>query len=118
MRQLLDVISFFHRQNICHRDVKPDNILYDREKGKIWLIDLGISKFMVDNNVRKEMMTDTGTTGYKAPEMLEGGKYTENIDEWAAGVVLYEMVEKRLPFKKEYLRDSIQSILEIDYEAR
>lgn len=76
MRQLLDVIRFLHSQNICHRDVKPDNILYDRVQGRIWLIDLGISKFLIDNNVRKEMMTDTGTTDYKAPEMFEGGKYT------------------------------------------
>lgn len=89
MRQLLDVIRFFHSINICHRDVKPDNILFDRDQRKIWLIDLGISKLMLEGNIRKEMMTDTGTTEYKAPEMFSGGKYLENIDEWGAGIALY-----------------------------
>jgi len=115
VRQLLHVIKFLHSENICHRDVKPENILYNRAQGKIWLIDFGICKIMIENNLRRDMITSTGTTEYKAPEMYEGGKYTESIDLWATGVVLYEMVERRLPFSKEYLNDSIQSILEIKY---
>lgn len=116
MRQLFDVLKFLHNSKICHRDVKPDNILYDRAQGKIWLIDFGVSKIMLERNTVKTMMTNTGTCEYKAPEIYEGGKYSENIDLWAAGVVLYEMVERRLPFSKEYLSDTIQSIMEIEYE--
>ena len=63
-----------------------------------------------DKNIRREMMTDTGTTQYKAPEMFSGGKYTEIIDEWGVGVVLFEIVERRLPFLSEYQVDSIQNI--------
>lgn len=110
------MLRFLHLRHICHRDVKSDNILLDRLNGKVWLIDFGVSKLMVDKNVRRNMMTNTGTCEYKAPEIYEGGKYTEGIDVWALGVVLFEMVEKRLPFNKEYLSDTIQSIIEIDYE--
>lgn len=116
MRQLFDVLRFLHANRICHRDVKPDNILYDRQSNKIWLIDFGVSKLMLERNVAKTMMTNTGTCEYKAPEIYDGGRYTENIDLWAAGVVLYEMVERRSPFSKEYISDTIQSICEIYYE--
>jgi calcium-dependent protein kinase len=117
MRQLFDVIRFLHSKRLCHRDVKPDNILFNRPQGKIWLIDFGVSKIMLERNVPKVMMTNTGTCEYKAPEIYEGGKYTESIDLWAAGVVLFEMVERQLPFSREYLSDVIQCIMDVDYEC-
>lgn len=61
------------------------------------------------------MITATGTPGYKAPEMLQGGKYTESIDMWAAGVSMYETVERHLPFTKDYHRDTIEKTIAIDY---
>jgi calcium-dependent protein kinase len=62
------------------------------------------------------MLTNTGTADYKAPELYEGGSYTHAIDMWAAGVVLFEMVEGRLPFREEYLLDTIQNITDINFE--
>jgi len=62
------------------------------------------------------MLTNTGTPDYKAPELYEGGSYTHAIDLWAAGVVLFEMVEKRLPFRKDYLTDTIKCIMDIEVE--
>lgn len=44
MKQLLNVLFYLHTRNICHRDIKPDNILYDRLNKKIKIIDFGISK--------------------------------------------------------------------------
>lgn len=64
---MLDVLRFIHANKICHRDVKPENILYDRQKKSIWLIDFGVSKLMVERNVVRIMMTNTGTCEYKAP---------------------------------------------------
>ena len=43
-QQLLDTVAYIHSCNICHRDIKPDNILYDRENKMIKLVDFGISK--------------------------------------------------------------------------
>lgn len=115
MKQLLEALRYLHSHKLCHRDVKPDNILYDRKKGKMWLIDFGVSKLWMEKHVKKEMLTNTGTPDYKAPELYEGGGYTHAIDLWAAGVILFEMVEKRLPFQNEYLSETIRSITDIDY---
>jgi serine/threonine protein kinase len=43
-QQLLDTVAYIHSCNICHRDIKPDNVLYDRENKMIKLVDFGISK--------------------------------------------------------------------------
>lgn len=63
------------------------------------------------------MMTVTGTTNYKAPEMFEGHRYTELVDEWSVGVVLYKLVEKHVPFNQEYLADRVEAIRRIDYDT-
>lgn len=116
IHQLLSVVKFLHAQGICHRDIKPENVLFDRKSGRIWLIDFGVSKLMVEGGLKKLMMTNTGTTHYKAPEILEGGIYNELIDEWAVGITLFEMVERRLPFANDYLTDVIECIRNIHYE--
>lgn len=69
MRQLLEALRYLHSHKICHRDVKPDNVMYDRKSARIWLIDFGVSKLWMEKNVRKEMLTNTGTPDYKAPEL-------------------------------------------------
>jgi serine/threonine protein kinase len=115
MRQLLETLKYLHAHKICHRDIKPDNILFDRINCHITLIDFGVSKVWIEKGIKKEMLTNTGTDDYKAPELYEGGSYTQAIDLWAAGVVLFEMVEKRLPFREEYLLNTIRNIIEIVY---
>lgn len=53
IQQLLDTVSYIHSMNICHRDIKPDNILYDRQNKKITLIDFGISKNIEKRGTKK-----------------------------------------------------------------
>lgn len=75
-----------------------------------------MSKLLVEKNLPKLMLTNTGTCEYKAPEMHEGGAYTEAVDLWAAGVTFFEMVEKRRPFSHNYLKDTIRSICSYVYK--
>lgn len=74
-----------HRLGVCHRDLKPDNILFNGSRVKI--IDLGVSKRFVVKKKQIEMWTSTGTTPYGAPEIFKGIGYTYKIDVWAVGVI-------------------------------
>jgi serine/threonine protein kinase len=62
---------------VCHRDLKPDNILYESETGMLKLIDFGISKLIYNKKkeTKEKMWTVTGTIQYKAPEMFQGKEY-------------------------------------------
>ena len=73
MHEILDTLSYLHQQEIVHRDIKPDNILYDPDTHKIKLVDFGISKRFVRRGSFIDMWTITGTLYYRAPEMFSGG---------------------------------------------
>ena len=76
--ELAIVIEYLHSKNIVHRDVKPDNILIDKN-GHIKLIDMGLSKQLVHNRTS----TICGTPGYIAPEQLmKKGKLWYNDRVW------------------------------------
>ncbi len=95
MKQLLSGIRYLHEKGVCHRDIKPDNIMVLQNKEVT-----GRAKLMVklcDFNVAKKykektMMTKTGLEEWSAPEMLGSSKYSEKIDLWSAGCVMYFML--------------------------
>ena len=108
--EILEGLHYLHQNNICHRDIKPDNILYDKDKKHIKIIDFGVSNNVKKRGKKENMYTDTGTFYYKAPEMFMGGGYSEAIDSWAVGICLYEMITGVTPFASEYLLDTKDKI--------
>jgi len=109
MFQIVEALSYLHRQDIIHRDIKPENILYDPQAKRVKIIDFGISKRFRRRDSLVDMWTITGTLYYRAPEMLSGG-YREAVDVWATGVLLYKLVSGKTPFECEYLNQTIHNI--------
>lgn len=87
-------ISFIHKHNVVHRDLKPGNIFIDR--GKCVIGDFGISKMVKDESV--SCSTFIGTPSYMAPEMFKEEKYDSSVDIWAFGCIIIELCTLNLPF--------------------
>ena len=117
--QLLSILYDVHAKKIIHKDLKPENVVYDQETGKVTLIDFE-EKFTAD---------------YCSPEQVEGEKVTTKTDMWSLGVLLYFLATGDVPFegddeiliaplklsKKVFgkkFRDFLRSLLERDVDLR
>ena len=90
-----------HAQSIIHRDIKPGNILFDNH-GQAFLGDFGIAKLLAERSDRLTGEAVIGTPEYMSPEQVRGaGPLDGRSDVYALGVVIFEMLTGRLPFKKD-----------------
>ncbi|MBA3538424.1 MAG: protein kinase [Deltaproteobacteria bacterium] len=89
-------LAAVHAGGIVHRDLKPDNILLIGER--VVLTDFGIARSLVSSDVLATSGNIVGTPAYIAPEQLEGGDIDGRADVYALGVLLFELIAKRLPF--------------------
>jgi WD40 repeat protein/tRNA A-37 threonylcarbamoyl transferase component Bud32 len=95
-------LDFMHEQRYIHRDVKPDNILFD-DHGHAYLSDFGIAKVLAGKKQTKQtFQTATGivlgTPQYMAPELVLGQSYDGRVDQYALAVTVYELLCGRVPF--------------------
>ncbi|CAF3334972.1 unnamed protein product [Rotaria socialis] len=103
------VIGYLHSRKIIYRDIKLENILLDRF-GHIKLVDFGLCKTNVPFG--QTTVTFCGTPQYIAPEILRLTSYTNAIDWWGIGIVMYECLVGRLPFADSNSQDGLfQKIL-------
>ncbi len=94
LREIGKGLSHLHNRGIVHRDLKPGNIFF--EDGRVKIGDYGLAKF-ISTSRHSVQTASVGTVHYMAPEIATGS-YSQSVDVYALGVILYEMLLGRVPF--------------------
>lgn len=96
MKYLFSAVAYLHRQNVLHRDIKPDNIMFGNSKdsSSLKITDFGLStKFSIEQQCKDK----AGTCIYMAPEQLLEGSLNIGVDIWSCGIILYEIITSEHP---------------------
>jgi serine/threonine protein kinase len=105
--QVAEAVAYAHGKLVVHRDLKPANILVSAD-GKVRLLDFGIAKLLNEGEARETRFTEVSgrvlTPDYASPEQILGEPLTVASDVYSLGVVLYELLSERRPYKLQ--RDS------------
>ena len=103
--EILAGMEFAHAQGVTHRDLKPDNIMMTKS-GKVKISDFGLAKV---RNIKTVTVTGAvmGTPAYMAPEQIQGEPPSASMDQYALGVVAFQIFTGRLPFECEDMMQTI-----------
>jgi len=96
-KQICEGLTEAHRMGVVHRDLKPGNIMIDKE-GNARIMDFGIARSPDRKGITGEGMM-IGTPEYMSPEQVEGKEVDQRSDIYSLGIILYEMVTGRVPFE-------------------
>mmetsp|Transcript_1862 Transcript_1862/g.2094 ORF Transcript_1862/g.2094 Transcript_1862/m.2094 type:complete len:353 (+) Transcript_1862:148-1206(+) len=112
---LFDTMNYCHKNNVAHRDLKPENLLLTSKSDDmdIKLADFGFAKKVSSSHC---LLTQCGTPGYVAPEILNGTPYGTKVDMWSLGVIIYILLGGYPPFNGHDQRQLFKKIKKADYE--
>ncbi len=125
--QIVAALEAAHEARIVHRDIKPENVMIRRRDQIVKVLDFGLAKLTERTNTTQSWLaTDTeaptefktapgnvmGTVAYMSPEQSQGLPVDERSDIWSTGIVIYEMVAGRVPFRGATGNHTIIEILE------
>ena len=97
--KILNGVEDLHKNGICHRDIKSENIVLVGDNYEIKLCDFGYSTKFIKNNQKKKLKNTIGTPYYKAPEILENKEYDgDKIDIFSIGALLFVLMTKKFAF--------------------
>lgn len=103
IEQLARGLAAFHRLEMVHQDIKPENVMIDR-RGTVKIIDFGSTKIAGIEEIASpiQRLSLLGTKNYTAPEHLQGYAGSPRSDIFALGVIAYEMLTGQLPYGEKY----------------
>jgi len=112
---LFEAISYCHSVKVAHRDLKPENLLLMSKTDdlKIKIADFGFAKKVTSEEC---LLTQCGTPGYVAPEILRGVPYGQKSDMWSLGVIAYILIGGYPPFIEQNQRELFRKIKRGSYE--
>lgn len=125
--QIVAALEAAHEARIVHRDIKPENVMIRRRDHIVKVLDFGLAKLTEKSNATESWLaTDTeapteyktapgnvlGTVAYMSPEQSQGLPVDERSDIWSTGIVIYEMITGRVPFRGATGNHTIIEILE------
>ncbi|EEQ85886.1 CMGC/GSK protein kinase [Blastomyces dermatitidis ER-3] len=109
--QLFRSLAYIHSQGICHRDIKPQNLLLDPNTGILKLCDFGSAKILVENEPNVSYIC---SRYYRSPELIFGAtNYTTKIDVWSTGCVMAELMLGQPLFPGESGIDQLVEIIKV-----
>ena len=97
--QIAQGLQAAHSKGIVHRDIKPDNLLLTRE-GSVKILDFGIAR-LGDSGLTPDRRRCSARSPTCRPEQVLGEEVDHRSDLWSFGVVLYEMLTRELPFRRD-----------------
>jgi Tol biopolymer transport system component len=117
--QIAQGLAAAHAAGIIHRDLKPDNLFVTRD-GRVKILDFGLAKLRREDQASPTGAETTasgvmlGTASYMSPEQVRGLPADHRADIFSLGVVLYEMLSRERPFKRETSAETMAAILRQD----
>ncbi|MBI2931140.1 MAG: tetratricopeptide repeat protein [Planctomycetes bacterium] len=100
LQTVAQAVGYAHTQGVIHRDLKPQNVLVEQATGRVFLTDFGLAHAQEDHDLTRSGVV-IGTPHYMAPEQVTGVRHKMGpwTDVWALGVMLYEALTGRKPFR-------------------
>jgi len=123
-QQMIQALEYCHSLNVIHRDLKPQNILYDPDKDCIKIVDFGLSTLLKEKDQKIRDMG--GTTSYLAPEIfnMSSGYSGQAADIWSIGVILFNcctggnLILKFKSFSRRKTRFYLKNFLSLKRQLR
>jgi len=106
--QVADALSYAHGRKVVHRDIKPGNIIYDRDSGVAKITDFGVARILDASRTRTG--TVLGSPSYMSPEQVAGKKTDGRSDLFSLGTTLYQLLSGSLPFSGDSIATMMYQI--------